>query len=151
MNDQTRTFGQSALAAIGKIADQASPSQSTRDSIGLDHKRKFLETFRRWEILFKRKDGGDIQAEKWLIAEYYDSLRHLTADGFDALTAHLKENCTFFPTIRECLEFTNCGPYDYSHRFYRARHLASKGQNLLIAGPQPVTRHLSDHITAGRE
>lgn len=84
----------------------------------MDRKRKFLETFRRWEILFKRKDGGDVQAEKWLIAEYYDSLKHLSDEGLDALTKRLKETCIFFPTIKECLEATRPnGPYDWAHPF----------------------------------
>lgn len=83
----------------------ASPEQSTKGLTGsTDHKRAFLETFRRWEALFKRKDSGDAQADKWLIAEYYDSLGHLSPDGLQALTRLLKENCTFFPTIRECLD-----------------------------------------------
>lgn len=131
-------FGEAASRAVA-----ASQSQSTRDSNGLDHKRKFLETFRRWEILFKRKDGGDVAAEKWLIAEYYDSLRHLTPEGFDRLTGMLKERCTFFPTIKECIELTRCGPYDYGHAFYRANHLRGTEARPLIAGPAPKTRHLA--------
>lgn len=83
-----------------------------------DHKRLFLETFRRWEILFKRKDTGDTQADKWLIAEYYDSLGHLSAEGLQALTRLLKAECTFFPTIRECLNLIKPNDrYDWGHPF----------------------------------
>lgn len=112
-----KPFSQAMDTALTAAA--ASPEQSTKDSTGSAvHKRKFLETFRRWEILFKRKDGGDIQAEKWLIAEYYDSLKHLSVDGFDMLTKRLKETCVFFPTIKECMEATRPnGPYDWSHPF----------------------------------
>ena len=139
MTNNVVKFGEAANRAAA-----ASQGQSTKESTSLiDHKRKFLETFRRWEILFKRKDGGDIAAEKWLIAEYYDSLRHLTAEGFDTLTGILKERCTFFPSIKECIEFTRCGPYDYGHAFYRARHLPGTQTTPLIAGPQPKTRHLA--------
>lgn len=117
MENPTKTFGQAALAAMGAAASQ---ELSTKDSNSSEtaHKRKFLETFRRWEILFKRKDGGNVEAEKWLIAEYYDSLRHLSAEGLDMLTKRLKENCIFFPTIKECLEQTRpSGSYDWSHEF----------------------------------
>ena len=111
--------------AIGKLTEKAltgvaaSQEQSTKGLTGsMDHKRAFLETFRRWEVLFKRKDAGDMQAEKWLIAEYYDSLGHLSADGFDVLTRLLKENCTFFPTIRECLDLMRPKDrYDWGHPF----------------------------------
>jgi hypothetical protein len=138
-NSNVVTFGTAAAQAVA-----ASQSQSTRDSASLAHRRKFLETFRRWELLFKRKDNGDVEAEKWLISEYYDSLRHLTAEGFDTLTRMLKERCTFFPTIRECIELTRCAPTDYGHPFYRANHLPSTQKTPLIAGSQPKTRHLLD-------
>ncbi len=68
-------------------------------------------------MLFKRKDG-DVQSDKWLIAEYYKSLNHLTPEGFDKLTDILKETCIFFPTIRECLEAVTCKDrYDWDHPF----------------------------------
>jgi hypothetical protein len=98
------------------------------------HKRKFLETFRRWEVLFKRKDSGDVQTEMWLIAEYYDSLKHLSEDGFNMLTAMLKERCTFFPTIRECLDLTRPSDrYDYSHPFRRLPNLTRYNAPALAA------------------
>lgn len=82
------------------------------------HKLAFLETFRRWEALFKRKDSGDLQADKWLIAEYYDSLGHLSAEGLNTLTRLLKENCTFFPSIKECLDLMRPKDrYDWGHPF----------------------------------
>jgi hypothetical protein len=68
-----------------------------------EHRRHFIDTFTRWEALFKRRDG-DEAAEQWLVAEYFDSLRHLSASEMDALTAALKRSCTFFPSIKECLD-----------------------------------------------
>ncbi len=106
-----------------QLATAVAPSQkqSMKDLNGYseaDHKRAFLETFRRWEVLFKRKDSGDTQADKWLIAEYYDSLKHLSPKGFDALTRLLKENCIFFPTIKECLDAMRPRDhFDYAHPF----------------------------------
>lgn len=107
------------------------------------HKRKFLETFRRWEILFKRKDTGDLQSEKWLIAEYYDSLKHLSEAGFDALTRQLKETCTFFPTIRECLELTKPKDrYDWGHPFLNKPALfVPRVQQASLTGPTRALTH----------
>lgn len=104
------------------MAAAVSPEQSTKDWTGsAEHKRAFLETFRRWEVLFKRKDTGDTHADKWLIAEYYDSLGHLSPDGMQALTRLLKENCTFFPSIRECLALMRPRDrYDWGHPFLGA-------------------------------
>lgn len=84
-----------------------------------------MEMFRRWEVLFKRKDSGNEQADRWMIAEYYDSLGHLSADGLTALTRLLKENCTFFPTIKECLDLMRPKDrYDWGHPFNgRPAHL----------------------------
>ena len=90
--------------------------RDSQTSSEADHKRHFLETFRRWSILFKRKDG-DVQSDKWLVAEYYDSLRHLSEQGMDALTGRLKETCIFFPSIKECLDLTRAGQYDYGNPF----------------------------------
>lgn len=114
-DNPTKTFGQAMEAAISAVA---SPEQSTKDlNSSNEHKKAFLQTFRRWEILFKRKDG-DVQSDKWLIAEYYKSLSHLTPQGFDKLTDILKETCIFFPTIRECLEAVTCKDrYDWGHPF----------------------------------
>lgn len=97
---------------MGSNTSTPNSQQSAIDQI--EHKRAFLETFRRWEILFKRKDG-DEPAAKWLVAEYYDSLGHLSADGFCALTKILKEECTFFPSIKECLDRTRpTSKWDFS-------------------------------------
>ena len=117
MGTDAKQIGQVATRALTAVA--ASQEQSTKGLTGsINHKRAFLETFRRWEVLFKRKDAGDMQAEKWLIAEYYDSLGYLSADGFDVLTRLLKENCTFFPTIRECLDLMRPKDrYDWGHPF----------------------------------
>jgi len=96
--------------------------QSTKDLNGSrEHKLAFLKTFRRWEVLFKRKDSGDMQAARWLIAEYYDSLGFLSLEGFEALTKMLKERCVFFPTISECLAIMKPKDrYDYGHPFLKA-------------------------------
>jgi hypothetical protein len=116
MDGQTVTAG-AAIASV--LAEARSQGLSTKDSTSSEaHKRKFLEAFRRWEILFRRKDGGDVQAEKWLIAEYYDSLKHLSNEGFEALTRQLKESCTFFPSVKECLELTRpASRFDWAHPF----------------------------------
>lgn len=119
MNDQT--FG----TAMGKAltAVQASQGQSTKPSTGpeLERKRAFLQTFRRWEILFRRKDG-DIAADRWLIAEYYKVLGHLPPPSLDTLTDMLIRECTFFPSIAECLRLMRCDRYDYSHPFHSLTH-----------------------------
>lgn len=78
-----------------------------------------MQTFRRWAALFKRSDSGSVEADKWLIAEYYKSLGHLTPQGLETLTEELKARCTFFPTIRECLEIINPPKYSYASPFYQ--------------------------------
>lgn len=126
-------------SVMTKVIDAAvSQGPSTKDSQTSEaaHKRKFLETFRRWEILFKRKDSGDVQAEKWLIAEYYDSLKHLSAEGFDVLTRELKEHCVFFPSIKECLDLTRpSGRYDWGHPFVRRELFQSRQPTYALAAP----------------
>lgn len=98
----------------------------------LEHKKHFAQTFKRWAVLFKRKDG-DVESDKWLMAEYYDSLRHLSPAGFDMLTKALKEVSIFFPTIAECLEVTRPKRGDYGSPFYCAYHMpnADKAQLFL--------------------
>jgi hypothetical protein len=127
---------------IGEVlptAVAALQEQSTRDSTSLadeiERKKYFLQVFRRWEALFKRADRGDVQAEKWLIADYFKSLGHLSPDGLEALTDELKKSSIFFPTIRECLEITNPARYDYGNPFYRMRHL-SGGDPKMLAAPE---------------
>lgn len=105
-------------------------------------KKHFLQVFRRWEALFKRADRGDVQAEKWLIADYFKSLGHLSAEGLEALTDELKRRCVFFPTIKECLEITHPGRYDFGNPFYRLRHL-NAGDPKMLAAPE---RNLSRQI-----
>lgn len=114
----TKTLDQAIATAMTGVV--TSLEQSTKESRSLenDHKRLFLQTFKRWEILFKRKDTGGPEDAKWLIAEYYKSLGHLTPAGLDKLTDLLKETCIFFPTIRECLEAITCKDrYDWGHPF----------------------------------
>jgi len=119
-NEQTTTIGQavaSVIAGATKSEQQTKPSNS---SAVLEHKRLFLETYKRWARIFKGKDG-DLNDEKWLIAEYYDSLGHLSPAGLDALTKSLKATCTFFPTIKECLEAIKpASRYDWGHPFLNA-------------------------------
>lgn len=85
--------------------------------------------FRRWERLFKRKDG-DVESDKWLIADYYKSLGHLSESGLERLTDTLKETCVFFPTIKECLDATRCGRFDYAHPFFN--------KQALLRSPEPA-------------
>ena len=131
------SFGQAMQAGLANVA--ASQEQSTQDlQASTDHKRAFLLTFQRWERLFRRKDG-DAESDKWLIAEYYKSLKHLTAQGFDVLTEHLKENCTFFPTVAECLKATKPeSQFDYAHPFIRAQ---ARG---LVAPYRPALRAIGN-------
>ena len=120
MTSEFKTIGQAASKALTAVAP--SPEQSTKESniSERDHKLAFLEVFRRWEALFRRKDTGDAQTEKWVIAEYYASLGHLSPEGLNLLTTLLKEHCTFFPTIRECLDLMRPKDrYDYGHPFIR--------------------------------
>lgn len=119
MDDQGNRFGEIAERALTDV--QASLEQSTKvsnTSAEIEHKRAFLQMFRRWEVLFKRADRGDVQADKWLIAEYYKTLGRLTPWQMDALTEELKARCTFFPTIKECLEVINPPRYSYASPFY---------------------------------
>jgi hypothetical protein len=139
MGTDAKQIGQVATRALTAVA--ASQEQSTKGLTGsTDHKRAFLETFRRWELLFKRKDTGDMQAEKWLIAEYYDSLGHLSVAGFEALTRLLKENCTFFPTVRECLDLMRPKDrYDWGHPFLSV----ANGQSSPLIAAKPRERVLA--------
>lgn len=151
MNDQPHTnvmdFATAAQRALTAAAPL--PGSSTKDSnSSTDHKRAFLETFRRWEALFKRRDGGDAQAERWLIAEYYESLGHLSAEGLRELTKLLKANCTFFPTIRECLDLIKPKDrYDWGHPFLGA---GGRTPPHLLAAP-PSRKALGVHRVAQLE
>lgn len=80
-----------------------------------------MQVMRRWQAIFKRADTGDIETDKLMLAEYYKSLGHLGPHGWDLLTEELKTRCTFFPTIKECLEVINPARYDYASPFYRTR------------------------------
>lgn len=135
MEDRTKTFGQATALALTAAA--ASQEHATKPSTSSDdaHKRHFVQTFRRWAMLFKRADG-DVETDKWLIAEYYRSLGHLSPAGFDALTERLKQTCTFFPTIRECLDAMKCDRYDWSHPF----------RALSAGDPTPLLRSSSPNL-----
>ena len=113
----------------------------------IERKKHFLQVFRRWEALFKRADRGDIQAEKWLIADYFKSLGHLSPEGLEALTDELKAKCIFFPTIRECLEIMNPKRFDYASKFYGLKHLGDKS---FLAAPEKVNHRIISQIEAER-
>lgn len=138
------TAAQTAVAALREQSTRASTSLADENA----HKRHFLQTFRRWEALFKRADRGDVQAEKWLIADYYKSLGFLSPVGLEALTDVLKERYTFFPTIRECLEITRPKADDFGSPFYRMRHLAKGDDRMLIAPPVRQQELLANQTTA---
>lgn len=124
MQPEIKTIAQAADSALSAVAACLTPStQESQTSDENAHKRAFLETFRRWAILFKRADSGDITADMWLVAEYYKSLRHLNADGFEHLTEELKRRCTFFPSVKECLEVINPSKYSYESPFCLPRNL----------------------------
>ncbi|NBW44255.1 MAG: hypothetical protein EBR45_01605 [Betaproteobacteria bacterium] len=106
----------------------------------MDHKRAFLREYQRWAMLFRGKDTGDTESEKWLIAEYYESLQHLSEEGFAELTKLLKANCTFFPTVRECLDLMRPKDrYDWGHPFLAAH----KGQSTPLLRHAPPPRVLA--------
>jgi hypothetical protein len=137
---------------VALTAAAALQEQLTKDSTSLneenERKRHFLQTFRRWEALFKRADRGDVQAEKWLIADYFKSLGHLSAEGLEALTDELKARCIFFPTIKECLEITNPKRFDYANPFYALRHLG--GDAKMLAATEKPNARLMGQIQAER-
>ena len=140
------------LAKVLPTAVAALQEQLTKDSATLSdenqRKRNFLQVFRRWEALFKRADRGDVQAEKWLIADYFKSLGHLSPEGLEALTDELKARCTFFPSIKECLEITNPKRFDYSSPFYALRHLG--GDDKMLAAPEEQNQRLLGRIRTER-
>ena len=138
MAKQIGTAAQTAVAALQEQSTKGSTSLAEEN----EHKRYFLIVFRRWEALFKRADRGDVQAEKWLIADYYKSLCHLSPEGLERLTDALKERCTFFPTIKECLEITRPSRFDYGHPFYRMRHLPG-GEPQLLTSSATETKRLA--------
>lgn len=113
----------------------------------IERKKHFLQVFRRWEALFKRADRGDIQAEKWLIADYFKSLGHLSPEGLEALTDELKAKCIFFPTIKECLEIMNPKRFDYASKFYGLKHLGDKS---FLAAPEKTNHRIISQIEAER-
>lgn len=138
-----KAFGELA----SKIGEAAGQEQSTRQSNTLDHKRAFLRHYKRWAAMFRGKDTGSIESEKWLIAEYYQSLSHLSEAGFEALTERLKETCTFFPSIRECLDLTKPKDrYDWGHPFLNKPHMfaSSPSRQALAATAQPMLTNETD-------
>ena len=87
--------------------------------------------------MFKRADSGSIEQDKWLIAEYFKSLGHLSPEGLDALTDQLKRRCTFFPTIRECLDIINVAPLsgEWGNPFINRRPALYHDDRKALAGP----------------
>ena len=139
------------LAQVLPTAVAALQEQLTKDSVSLaeeiQRKKHFLQVFRRWEALFKRADRGDVEAEKWLIADYFKSLGHLSPEGLEALTDELKARCTFFPTIKECLEIMNPPRFEYSSKFYGMKHL---GERKFLAAPEKPNHRLMAQVNADR-
>lgn len=107
MEHETKTFRSAMDGVLTGVAASSEQSAKASRALEVDRKRHFLTMMLRWQSLFKRADSGSIEADKWLIAEYFKSLGHLSHDGLEALTEQLKAKCTFFPTIRECLEIIN--------------------------------------------
>lgn len=138
----TINFGTAANRALSAAAasHKHSTSQNKTYSDEGERKRAFVQTFRRWEVLFKRADRGNVEADMWLIAEYFDSLGHLSPAQFDALTRELKARCTFFPTIRECLEIINPPPHSYSSPFYKP--LSEYSSDRMASLPRSTQRAL---------
>lgn len=135
------------MTAVAVLQEQSTKASSSLAE-EVERKKHFLQTFRRWEALFKRADRGDVQAEKWLIADYFKSLGHLSPDGLEALTDELKVRCTFFPSIKECLEITNPKRFDYSSPFYALRHLG--GDDKMLAAPEKQNTRLLGQIRTER-
>lgn len=141
-----KTIGQVAPTAVAALQEQLT-KDSTSLAEEIERKKHFLQVFRRWEALFKRADRGDIQAEKWLIADYFKSLGHLSPEGLEALTDELKAKCIFFPTIRECLEIMNPKRFDYASKFYGLKHLGDKS---FLAAPEKTNHRIISQIEAER-
>lgn len=76
-----------------------------------EHRLAFVETFRRWGLIFGRRDRNE-DDDEWLVAEYYSSLSHLSVEGFRELTQALKRTVTWFPTIMECLSIIEHDSYN---------------------------------------
>lgn len=141
-----KTLGQVAPTAVAALQEQLTKGLTSLAE-EIERKKHFLQVFRRWEALFKRADRGDIQAEKWLIADYYKSLGHLSPEGLEALTDELKAKCIFFPTIKECLEIMNPARFDYASKFYGLKHLGDKS---FLAAPETPNNRIASQIEAER-
>jgi len=126
-----KTFATAAMSGLTDAATrQGQSTKPSTSSDNLEHKRKFLETYKRWSRLFKGKDGN-LDDEKWLIAEYYKALGHLSERGLEVLTERLIPTCTFFPTIKECLDAIHpAGPYDWGHPFLDAPQMFQPRQSI---------------------
>lgn len=142
--ETAKPFSEAMSSALTAVApSQGSSTTQTHSSISsveIERKRHFLQVFRRWEAVFKRADRGDEQSEKWLIAEYFRSLSHLSPEGLEALTDQLKRRCTFFPTIRECLGIINVAPLsgDWGNPFINRRPALYHDERKALAAPRSV-------------
>lgn len=143
----TETFGQAAATGLAAI-EQGSKHHTRQSNISSEnyHKRAFFRHYRLWAVIFKSKDG-DINEERWLVAEYYKSLSHLSEEGFERLTERLKATCTFFPTIRECLDLIKpASQYDWGHPFLNAPQMfRSKSDQVQQIAAQPKAVMIEDH------
>lgn len=135
MQAETKAFKQAAATALTVVAASAEQSTKASRALEIERKRHFLTVMQRWERLFKRADSGSVEADKWFLAEYFKSLGHLSPEGLEALTEQLKARCTFFPTIRECLEVINPPRHSYSNPFNR---INGRIPDRLLAGPAPL-------------
>jgi len=129
-------------------AAQPSTEQSTKDSRASEGERKrhFLTIMKRWGSVFKRADSADIEKEMWLIAEYFKALGHLSPAGLEALTEQLLRKCTFFPSIRECLEIVNVPQLSgqWGNPFINRPAALYHDQRAALAAPRPVGM-IGDH------
>lgn len=125
-----KQFGEAAQNALAAVSNRQSkkPEQISAER---EAKLHFITVMERWQAIFKRADSGNVTNDKWLLAEYFDSLGHLGPRGLDLLTKELKARCTFFPTIKECLEIINPQRYDYANPFYASKWLDENNQSLI--------------------
>ncbi len=133
-----RTAMETALTAAAPSPESSTRGSNTSSEAAL--KRHFLQVFRRWEAVFKRADRGDEVAEKWLVAQYFKALGHLSPAGLEALSEQLMRKNTFFPTIRECLEIINVPQLSgqWGNPFINRPAALYQDQHAALAAPRAV-------------
>ena len=134
-----QTFGQAAQTALHQ-ATANSQSQKGGHCSDSDNMTAFFDAYDTWTVLFAHRASGSVEDEKLRAVHYYESLKHLSPAGFAKLTEVLREHCTFFPSIAECLKHTRpADRYDYGHPFHGAER-----SGLFIASQPDVRRLASD-------